>query len=199
MGRYMVFFFLFLASLFNVLVLLQTRTVGMFIKNDAYIRVGGKEVYKNELTKLLTSEENKIAQQETLKNSLEEIKGYFANKDKQGNPALQLDNPTKTTTENKGNYLSYLREGSFKPDELSAFKERNNIKGEAIVMLEYSDFGCKYCKKQNEEKIIEKVISRYGDKVVRIFKPYTQDTTSAKNVMCLIEANPNKVSEILDA
>lgn len=214
MWRHFAFFFFFLTFLMNLLILWYTYNLDNFIKNNEYIRVWGEKVYKEDLTKLLNSEENKIAQRETMKNSLEEIKWYFANKAKQGSPVFQSDKPGANQADKPGannenkkdSFFPYLREWSFKPDELSAFKERNWIKGDEIVMLEYSDFNCKYCKKQNEEKIIEKVLSRYAwnsnpnqKRVRRIFKPYTQDTVSAKNVMCLIDANPEKIQDILDA
>lgn len=206
MWRYFAFFFFFLTFFLNLLILWYTYDLDNFIKNNEYSRVWGEKVYKEDLTKLLNSEENKIAQRETMKNSLEEIKWYFANKEKQGSPVFQADKPSTNNENKKDSFLPYLREWSFKPEELSAFKERNWIKGDEIVMLEYSDFNCKYCKKQNEEKIIEKVLNRYSwtsssnsKRVRRIFKPYTQDTVSAKNVMCLINANPDKTEEILDA
>ena len=117
-----------------------------------YAKVGGKENF----------ELMQKAQKFSFQDQLPQVKQYITSREKGGSA------PT-TTTETTSNEVKTLSQ-----EEIALLKKDAVIEGDKnaeVTLIEYSDMECPFCIRQhNEEKAIENVRAKYGNKVNSTFK-----------------------------
>jgi hypothetical protein len=118
-----------------------------------YAKVGGKENF----------ELMQKAQRFSFQDQLAQVKQYVSGREK-GGPA-----PSNNGTESTSNDVKTLSQ-----EEIALLKKDAVIEGDKnaeVTLIEYSDMECPFCIRQhNEEKAIENVRAKYGNKVNSTFK-----------------------------
>lgn len=78
------------------------------------------------------------------------------------------------------NYFPYIQpevitSGILTTDELSNLKKDAYIQGKAdakILVLEFADFECPFCKRMYDDKVIKNLQVKYGDSLAFIYQHY---------------------------